>query len=231
MKYLILGGLLVLLAAHPATPDHQSDYLNLCQTIEKNRIALAEKYVQAENEVDKNRVLDTAEAYLLTVFQQKMLPAWMGTPWDFNGISAIPGKGEIACGYFVSTTLKHAGFELNRFRLAQQYSHSIVKSLSLGQEVVVLRNAPLEKAVAYFESRSENLYVVGLDNHVGFVERLQGKLFFTHSNYIDREGVVREPLTQSNAFASSQTFVIGAVMPQRELLKRWLMKESIPIVT
>ena len=43
------------------------------------------------------------------VMTDSVFPHWMGTKWDFNGVSNVPGKGMIACGYFVSTTLKHVG--------------------------------------------------------------------------------------------------------------------------
>lgn len=38
-----------------------------------------------------------------------LMPCWYGTPWDFNGCTTEPGKGSIACGYFVSTVLRDAG--------------------------------------------------------------------------------------------------------------------------
>ena len=36
-------------------------------------------------------------------------PAWIGTKWDFNGITEVPQQGKIACGYFVTTVLRDAG--------------------------------------------------------------------------------------------------------------------------
>jgi hypothetical protein len=49
--------------------------------------------------------------------------------WDYNGYTNTPKNGVIACGYFVSTTLKHFGFNLNRYDVAKKYSSSIVKTL------------------------------------------------------------------------------------------------------
>ena len=53
-------------------------------------------------------------------------PAWNGTPWSFSGTAAAPGRAPIACGYFVSTALEHAGLAVERRRLAQQAAEHIV---------------------------------------------------------------------------------------------------------
>ena len=63
------------------------------------------------------------------VMTDSVFPDWMGTKWDFNGVSNVPGKGMIACGYFVSTTLKHIGFNLNRYKLAQQAAYTVIDVL------------------------------------------------------------------------------------------------------
>ena len=46
----------------------------------------------------------------MAALRDDLLPAWNGTAWAMNGTSQVPGRGSIACGYFVSTTLMHAGF-------------------------------------------------------------------------------------------------------------------------
>ena len=62
-----------------------------------------------------------------------IFPYWYGTEWDFNGITESPRKGEIACGYFVSTTLKHMGIRLNRYKnLTKSYSASSSQAFYLG---------------------------------------------------------------------------------------------------
>ena len=57
-----------------------------------------------------------------------MMRCWLGTPWDFNGTAKGPGAGKIACGYFVATVLKDAGFQVDRYQLAQQPSENILRS-------------------------------------------------------------------------------------------------------
>ena len=45
---------------------------------------------------------------------ETIIPDWIGTKWDFNGISEKPQQGNIACGYFVTTVLRDAGLNLAR---------------------------------------------------------------------------------------------------------------------
>jgi hypothetical protein len=56
-----------------------------------------------------------------------MLGTWLALACT---TSETPGRGEIACGYFVSTVLRDAGFGVERVRLAQQASERIVRTLS-----------------------------------------------------------------------------------------------------
>ncbi|WP_045471112.1 hypothetical protein [Winogradskyella sp. PG-2] len=70
-------------------------------------------------EIDKNKAIDSASKYIYSKLLNDIVPHWYDTPWDFNGHTSTPNNGEIACGYFVSSTLKHLGFNLNRYKMAQ----------------------------------------------------------------------------------------------------------------
>lgn len=209
---------------------HQTQYPQFCTQLSAQRSLLAERYQSVNSDSSRQLLLDSAGVYLLQTIQTQLIPAWFGTPWDYNGISAVPGEGEIACGYFVSTVLKHAGLKLNRYKLAQQYSHSIVKSLSANENVHILRSGGPDAVANYLKTKPDGLYVIGLDFHVGFIEKDGDKLHFTHSNYLDRRGVEREPMLKSEALAASSLFVLGQVLPQPGLVKKWLLSESIAIV-
>ena len=93
----------------------------------------------------------------------------------------MPKKGEIACGYFVSTTLRRIGFNLRRYKLAQQYSSGIVKSLC--NQIKYVRNNDAEKLFRYIRSQPNQLYIVGLDNHVGIISKESGGIYFVHSSW------------------------------------------------
>jgi hypothetical protein len=166
-------------------------------------------------------------AYLNSLLIEQVFPLWYGTEWDYNGITQTPGNGQIACGYFVSTTLKHMGFNLDRYALAKKYSHSIVNSLC--DRVQVIRTG-FENMMAYIGKQPNDLYVVGLDNHVGFIEKSDDGIFFIHSNYMGPVAVVKEYANESEALQSSEVFVLGHLLSNEKLINEWLNGTRLVIV-
>ena len=148
----------------------------------------------------------------------------IGTVWDFNGISNVPGKGEIACGYFVSTTLKHCGFNLNRYKLAQQASAVITKEFCGADQTT--KHIGLDKALIYLSAYQKGLFIVGLDYHVGFIVIENAEMFFVHSDCINGM-VVREKLVESEAFQSSRVYVIGKLLPNNTVIKNWMLETKV----
>ena len=135
---------------------------------------------------------------------------WTGTPWDFNGTSREPLQGNIACGYFVTNVLSDFGIELRRVYLAQQASSVMINELSASGSVKHF--AKVKQVQDYLLSRGEQeIYIVGLDFHTGFVIRDRDRTYFLHSNYINRSGVIKEDLVSSSAFNASKSFMIGSL--------------------
>lgn len=165
------------------------------------------------------------ENYLLNM----IIPHWYGTPWDFNGYTAIPQKGEIACGYFVSTTLLHAGFKLNRYKLAQQAGLYEAKTLAITEEnyEVIYGKEKLKRALK--ERYKDGLYFVGLDNHVGYLYLKSGKVFFIHSNYIEDKVMIEEAMN-AQAFQSG-VYVIAHISTNEQLLDKWRRNQTVSVVT
>jgi hypothetical protein len=176
-----------------------------------------------QSEWTRNDSAEISEV-LFTTLVDSIFPEWYGTVWDFNGISNTPGKGEIACGYFVSTTLKHCGFNLNRYKLAQQASAVITQEVcGIDQTVKCIG---MDKALTYLSAFEKGLFIVGLDYHVGFIVIENSEVFFVHSDYINGM-VVREKLAVSEAFQSSQVFVIGKVLPNSMVINKWLSETKV----
>jgi hypothetical protein len=76
-----------------------------------------EKYEDVKTSVQSQNKKDLAY-----IIDKKLLPYWLGTTWNFNGTTQVPGEGSIACGYFVTTLLRDAGVKLERVKLAQMAS-------------------------------------------------------------------------------------------------------------
>lgn len=147
-------------------------------------------------------------AYLFTFINYDVPRYWHGTPWSFAGTSRIPRKGSIACGYFVTNTLSDYGFALNRTFLAQKASSVMIKKLCTDIRYFTKRQQ-LEK---YILGKGKNqVYIVGLDFHTGYITRENRDTYFIHSNYIKNEGVIKELTKNSKALNASNTFMIGTL--------------------
>lgn len=143
---------------------------------------------------------------------------WDDTVWAFYGMSRVAGEGEIACGYFVTTALQDIGFQIDRIRLAQEPSATMIKELTTQIKILYSR----EDMVAYVETQpTPAIYIVGLDFHTGFISSGEDGIYFIHSNYIGREGVVKELAARSAALADSDYFMIGNLTANTELLEKW----------
>ena len=164
------------------------------------------------------------EDYLINT----IIPFWYGTPWDFNGYTAIPNEGVIACGYFVSTTLLHAGLDINRYHLAQQAGLNEAKSLALNEEnyETIYGVDKLEKELK--ARYTDGLYFVGLDSHVGYLYIKHGEFYFIHSNYIENRVMIEKALT-APAFQSN-IYVIAKITTNKELLEKWRKGETVTVI-
>jgi hypothetical protein len=168
--------------------------------------------------------LDSCKTYFLDAFENKVFPHWVGTSWDYNGYTNTPGKGKlVACGYFVSTPLKHMGFNLNRFKLAQMYSKKIAETLCTD----VTKYMHKEVMINEINSRENNLYIVGLDSHVGMILKSNSGTWFVHSNYYGNEGPVKEFALESPALGDSGSFYLGTFSTSINM-SNWLLENLYP---
>ena len=195
-------------------PPPISSYDQLLQNIKKERTNLKKSGAS----------LDSTRKYFLNQFEHEIFPHWVGTTWDYNGYTNRPGEGKlIACGYFVSTPLKHMGFNWNRFKLAQMYSKAIVDTLCSDMTTY----SDLNEMVHELEGRDDHLYIVGLDNHVGMLLKRRNALWFVHSNYIGIEGPVEEYALESEALSYSSNYWVGTFTSD-ENMKKWLDGTEFP---
>jgi len=176
------------------------------------------------------KAIDSASQYLYSKLVNDIVPHWYGTGWDFNGHTNIPNDGDIACGYFVSTTLKHFGFNLNRYKMAQQAGLIEAKMLQPKSELKIFSNVSFESLKQKVNSVYKNgIYFVGLDNHVGYVLIKDKELYFLHSSYYD-DRVMIEVAKDSPCF-SSGIYVFAEISTNRKLVKSWIFSErlSVPV--
>lgn len=223
MKSIILAGVLALTFQFEGNQLKTEEHLKQKGTVAQAGYDATKRKV-AELRKTANSGKDL-ENYLLNM----IIPHWYGTPWDFNGYTAVPQKGEIACGYFVSTTLLHAGFKLNRYKLAQQAGLYEAKTLAITEDnyEVIYGKEKLKRILK--ERYKDGLYFVGLDNHVGYLYLRSGKAFFIHSNYIEDKVMIEEAM-DAEAFQSG-VYVIANISTNEQLLDKWRRNQTISVVT
>jgi hypothetical protein len=157
-----------------------------------------------------------------SIFMDRLLPYWYNTPWDFNGTTTTPKQGHIACGYFVATMLQHAGVTLNRVKTAQKASSQIIHSLINKKYTENLAHLTFDAFIKHVQKRKKGIYIVGLDFHVGFLVNTGTELYFVHSNYIKREGVVKEKATESIALKQSKWHYMGYITEDENFMRKLL---------
>ncbi len=186
--------------------QHLKDYENL-----KERISIQRKTLKATQASDafSSLLVDSIFKY------------WYKTPWDFNGHTTEPRNGEIACGYFVTTTLRDVGIKLQRIKLAQQASSVMIQKLCAKNSIK--RLGSFNKLEQYFEAFPDNyVFILGLDFHVGFVVKRNDKLYFIHSSYEGEQIVKSEILSNSAPVIHSKSYMIGCLNQHQQLLKQWI---------
>lgn len=168
----------------------------------------------------KNSVNTIVSKEMSKLLIDSIFPYWMGTKWDFNGYTETPLKGVVACGYFVSTTIRDVGIKINRFKTAQKGATAIINSLC--DKKSVKRLSSIQKLETYMKTQNDyELIIVGLDFHIGFLFNKNSQTYFAHSNYIGAQGVVIEPILESEALLSSNSFVLGNFSTSSKMLLNW----------
>lgn len=181
---------------------------------------IAQPPFECDYEKQKNRCKDFFTAYkkmpdkehkirLTRFITDSLLPCWYGTAWDFNGTTQTPQTGKIACGYFVTTTLRDAGMNIDRVKLAQCASEQLVKTTCSGLQR--FSNVPLEKFVAAVREKGFGLYITGLDNHTGFIFNDGTEVYFIHSGVLMPRCALKEKALESATLRNSNYRVLGRV--------------------
>ena len=201
------------------------DYPQLKKKIQTYQQTMRGLYRKAQSVSEKTRILNRAKNHLFNFFTDSLLPAWYGTPWDFNGMTRTPGQGAIACGSFVVFTLQDLGFKIPT-RMLRQPSENIIRNLCLKKDIYHFpARTPLPKIEQWFLQKGTGIYIVGLDIHVGFIVVKGNKVTFCHSSYFNPPlQVVNEPLLTDNPFTRSQYKVVGRILTD-EMVRKWILDQ------
>jgi len=105
--------------------------------------------------------------------------------------------------------------------MAQKGATDIIKALCDINTIKTING--FQNTKEYLQEIAENeIVIVGLDYHVGFVFKQNESLYFAHSNYINSKGVMKELLDDSDAFKNSENYVVGRLTKNKSFLAKWL---------
>ncbi|GAA5129563.1 hypothetical protein GCM10023212_37790 [Luteolibacter yonseiensis] len=208
-------------------PDPEK-YGVLIKDLDRWRVDLAERHRKARNRAGREAVEHDARVILEQCLPE-MMRCWLGTPWDFNGTAGEPGSGKIACGYFVATVLKDAGFRVDRYQLAQQPSENILRSF-LPKESCALTIGKNYQAFAGDVAKLESgIYVIGLDTHVAFIVVRNGDFRFIHSSGSSPWCVVDEEPADAIVLQRSNWRMLGNLTGAPGVIRTWLKADKITV--
>ncbi|MCU0447797.1 MAG: hypothetical protein MUE85_23105 [Microscillaceae bacterium] len=200
---------------------HLRQYEQLKIDIQTRQFQLS-RYYKIGNEANRSKIREEARQYLFRSIIDDIIPYWLQTEWDFNGTTETPRKGQIACGYFVTTVLKHAGIELDKYYLSRASSATLIKHLCQPQHITTIRENDYTKFLAHLQTQPDGIYIVGLDTHVGLIEKSDKNLFFIHSRKPRSAGVIKEKVLDSKTLKKSKIYVVGNLLDNESIIKNWL---------
>lgn len=202
----------------PSTATVQQQYVRLKETIKRKKRSFRDLF-----KWDRGRGIQESKSFLYHALNDSIFHYWYGTPWDFNGTTQEPGNGLIACGYFVTTTLRDAGIPLQRVYLAQQRAGDIINQLCKPASIKTVYSG--EALQTYLDQYPDgSLLLIGLDKHVGFLSKENGKTYFIHANYLGDRTVVKEEIGDSEAIFHSSIFALGDILGNDSLLQKWILE-------
>jgi hypothetical protein len=191
-------------------------YFTRINQLNKERRALKNRF--HSQEIDIQKVQPEFERYLV----QEIIPYWYGTKWDFDGYTNRPRQGKIACGYFVSTTLLHAGLPIDRYKLAQKSPLDEANMLAYGQKVLTINE--FDSLMLYMSDTAtkNGIYFIGLDqSHVGFLVKRK-HVWFIHSAYKEPAEVRVENALHSEILRAYSRFFLVGLSTNEKFLLDWL---------
>lgn len=205
------------------TSQHQHSYQRLLGQIKRERTSL-------RTGLDNGTIsIDSVGNYFTRIMRDSIFHYWYGTPWDFNGHTNTPRDGLVACGYFISTPLKHIGVNVNRYKLAQQAADPMIRSVN--GNAPIFQTHDLSELEAYLNKKPPNgLYAIGLSFHVGYVLRENGENFMVHSDYINPVAVCKKSFDTCEALHSSGVYVLGELSSNADFLNTWLRGNRVELV-
>lgn len=209
--------------------SREEAHSNVLLSIETQRVQFAEQYRNAMgNPKEAAKILAEAGSYMEQAIAEEIVYFWYGTGFDRAGMSDSPNSGRIACSYFVATMLNEVGFEIDRVKLAQQSALNIAKTLG---GIHLKHYTAQPEVIKYLEEKGKGLYIIGFSHHAGFLYNDGNEQYLIHASPLPPSTVARAVVRNAPSFEYSKVYDVARLGSNETLIKYWLSKSKIPIVT
>ena len=121
--------------------------------------------------------------------------------------------------------LRDAGFPVERETLAQQPAEWILKTFAHEDQIWRYRSRPILVVIQEILWHGEGLYLIGFEEHVGFLVVAGNDVDFCHASYTGPSVVTCEPAATSFAFEQNYR-VVGRLLDDR-MMDAWLTQTPI----
>jgi len=213
----------------------RTNYSEFLRYVESQRTNLSRKY-----NTDRKRTIEEARDFIYHTINDVLMPAWLGTDWNFYGTTRQPGSGRIACGHYVARVLHDAGFDVDDSStctgLGVQLSGNIAGTMCPNEEIKWYRNSTIGEIEADLTKNGDSIFVMGHACGAGFFVTRDGEAYVCNSTHHFLEGeprVVYVPIEESpdvSASLSSRKAIVAGNVLNDETIEKWLRGERIETV-
>lgn len=98
-----------------------------------------------------------------------------------------------------------------------------MKELTSSKSIMNISSLDYDEFTNLIKSYGKALFIAGLDFHTGFIMNDGNEVWFIHSNYIMKAGVMKEKVKESLALKSSKTRYITCLSNNEKFLRSWLL--------
>lgn len=98
----------------------------------------------------------------------------------------------------------------------------MIVSLIQSKYIHRFSHARMEDFIHAIQDQGYGLYIVGLDNHTGFIYNDGKDIYFIHSTFVGSKNVQKEKAALSWVLIKSNYKVLGKISTDEKVLERWI---------
>ena len=223
--------------ARPSQADYDAAaYRASLARLDLERRALARELRGASGPDERAAVRRRARRLALESLDRVVFPAWMGTPWGMGPRSVATEPHQlhrrVGCSAFVVAALEDIGFRFERrTTFVRAPALYIQQSLAPApRDLHRYSNIDPDRFAARVAALGDGLYLVGLPNHIGFIEVAAGRAEMIHAGRTGPGTVQREPVAIAPSVIASRPsgYFVTPVLADDRLVDDWLLGRPVP---